>query len=154
MKYLILITFMASLTFGCSPAKVTSTNATKQVTTVAFTTMNDSLLFGKIWSIAKLEGVGRSIVVPSDVVATLIFDAKTLRISGSCCNRYFGEFSIRGNKVTFGKVGATKMLCMGVIGEIENLYQSMLAREQTIQVNDSTLVLSSDRGVITFKASK
>lgn len=154
MKYLFLITVMAFLTGGCSPSKVANSTAKQQVTTIASTSMNDTLLFGKTWSIVKLEGKDRSIVVPSDVVATLIFDAKTSRVYGSCCNRYFGEYSIRGNKVTFDKVGSTKMFCMGIIGDIENLYHSMLASEQTVQVDDSMLVLTSDRGIITFTASK
>lgn len=139
---------------GCSSSKVASSNHSKAVVVQDTVRFDSSLLYTKTWSMVKIESGDKSIDVPSDVVATLVFDQKTSRIHGKCCNSYFGLFSVAGNVVTFDKVGATKMLCMGLIGDIESLYHSLLATPQTVTVDESTLILKSDKGTITFRAKK
>jgi len=139
---------------GCTSAKVSSSEASKSSAAVVVNGFSDTLLYSKTWSMVKIESGDKTLAVPAEEPATLVFDQKTSRIHGRCCNSYFGVFSINGNVVAFDKVGATKMLCMGVIGDIENLYHSLLASPQTITVDESTLILTSDKGTITFRATK
>lgn len=113
-----------------------------------------ALLYAKTWNMVKIESDGRRIDLPADAEATLVFDPQASRIHGTCCNRYFGTFTLTGNVVTFDKIGATKMLCMGAIGDIERLYHRLLAAPLTITVDESALVLKSEKGTITFRAGR
>jgi len=139
---------------GCSSTKVASSNQSKAVAVEDTARFDSALLYGKTWSMVKIESGDKSIDVPTDVVATLVFDKKTSRIHGRCCNSYFGAFVLAGNVLTFDKMGATKMLCMGLIGDIESLYHSLLAAPQIATVDESMLILKSDKGTVTFRANK
>lgn len=139
---------------GCSSAKVASSNHSNTVVVVDTARFDSSLLYAKTWSMVQIESGDRRIDVPTDLEATLVFDQQTSRIHGRCCNSYFGAFTLAGNVVTFDKMGATKMFCMGLIGDIERLYHSLLASPQAITVDESTLILKSDRGTITFRPKK
>lgn len=139
---------------GCSSRKVVFSSHTKAASTANSARFDSLLLYGKTWNMVKIESSDRSIDVPANEVATLVFDQQTSRIHGKCCNSYFGTFTLKGNVVTFDRVGATKMLCIGVIGDIERLYHSLLAVPLTITVDESTLVLKSDQGTITFRAGR
>jgi heat shock protein HslJ len=154
MKAIVPLLAMVAALGGCSSSKVASSNFSKAADVVDTLRFDAALLYAKTWNMVKIESGGRGLDLPADAEATLVFDPQTSRIHGTCCNRYFGTFTLRGNMVTFDRVGATKMLCTGAIGDVERLYHRLLAAPLAIAVDESTLVLTSDQGAITFTADK
>ena len=154
MRLFVFFLAAAAILGGCSSRKVVFSSHTKAASTANSARFDSLLLYSKTWNMVKIESSDRSIDVPAGEEATLVFDQQTSRIHGKCCNGYFGTFTLKGNVVTFDRVGATKMLCMGVIGDIERLYHNLLAAPLTVTVDESMLVLKSDQGTITFKAGK
>lgn len=154
MRFFFFFLALAIVLGGCSSRKVVYSNHTKASAVANSARFDSLLLFSKTWNMVKIESSDRIIDVPADEEATLVFDQQASRVYGRCCNSYFGTFELKGNIVTFDKMGATKMMCMGAIGDIERIYHALLANPQTITVDESTLVLKSDQGTITFKAGK
>ena len=87
--------------------------------------------------------VGEWIISGTDV--TLSLKADGTFAGQSYVNRYFGEYTIDGNKITFGTPGVTMMF--GPEIEKEDAFFKALAGEQTFELADGKLVLS---GGLTF----
>ncbi|WP_320052773.1 META domain-containing protein [uncultured Acetobacteroides sp.] len=154
MKAIVTLLALVAALGGCASFKGGSTSRPEAAAVVDTLHLDTALLYAKTWNMVRIESGDRSIDVPAGEEATLVFDPQTSRIHGTCCNRYFGAFTLRGNVVTFDRVGATKMLCTGAIGDVERLYRRLLAAPLAATVDESTLVLKSDQGTITFKAGK
>lgn len=77
---------------------------------------------------------------------TLVFAAD--RVSGSGgCNRYQADYTLVGDTLTVGPVGATKMGCMDGRGEIERAWFAALGKPLTVARSGDSLVLKSADGV-------
>ncbi|MDF1515013.1 MAG: META domain-containing protein [Anaerolineae bacterium] len=74
---------------------------------------------------------------------TLRFDDS--RISGNAsCNNYFSDYTLDGDKISFGPVGATMMACINM--DDETHYLSSLAGVTGVRVDETQLVLSDGSG--------
>ena len=151
MKYFFISLMLFAMLAGCKSSKV-STSQKESAKTEVTGKFEASMLYATPWRLVKLETPSKTIEVPAGEEATIIFNEKDSRVNGRCCNSYFGSFELKGNVVTFSNMGSTKMMCHGIIGEIETLYHSMLAAPQTISINTKKMVLKSDKGTLYFDA--
>lgn len=86
---------------------------------------NVSTLAGTGWTLIELGG--KTVVREEQHPVTMIFDATGDRVSGSGgCNRYNGPFTQDGDRLTFGVLAATKMMCLNI--ESEDAYFAMLEK--------------------------
>ena len=83
--------------------------------------------------------VGDWIISGTDV--TLSLNADGTFAGQSYVNRYFGEYTLDGNKITFTQMGSTQMF--GPEIEKEDAFFAALAGEQTYEIVDGKLVLEN-----------
>lgn len=151
MKYVFFSLAMVAVLASCSTAKVVKSDA-KDAVKAEMVRVEESRLCATPWRLVKLETNGKTLVVPTDVEATIIFNQKDSRVHGRCCNSYFGMYSLKDNVLTFSKMGSTKMLCQGILNEIEMSYHQILSVPQTVSMDGKTLIFKSEKGIITFSA--
>lgn len=78
-------------------------------------------------------------------------------VSGSAgCNRYMGQATIDGDKITFGKLGSTMMACDEARMNQERKFHDTLAKVKTFRIDsaEQKLFLADETGtdVFTFSA--
>lgn len=67
------------------------------------------------------------------------------RISGTGgCNRYFGGYSISGDRLTFGGVGSTEMACEQPVMAQESAFHAALSAVRSYRRDGETLVLKGE----------
>ncbi|WP_187388370.1 META domain-containing protein [Seonamhaeicola marinus] len=77
------------------------------------------------------------------------FNKATQQASGfSGCNRFFGSYSIDGNSLNFGEMGATKMLCQDDKNTIESSFFKALGKANTILFNKSGFSLFQNKKLL------
>ena len=94
--------------------------------------------------IKKVNGQALS----SGKATTLTLDQKSGRYYGnSGCNNYSGEFTIKGNKITFGPAMSTMMACLDDDNKImkeESMIHRVFENTLTIHQNGQNVVLKDD----------
>jgi len=104
---------------------------------------------GTTWIVIRLEdGSGELSPVIDDTTLTMLYDGE--RVSGTAgCNNYFGAASI-GEKVEFGQLGSTMMMCQEPEGlmEQEQRFLSHLGKTDTITWEGEHLQLRSGETVL------
>ena len=104
---------------------------------------------GTTWIVIRLEdGSGELSPVIDDTTLTMLYDGE--RVSGTAgCNNYFGAASI-GEKVEFGQLGSTMMMCQEPEGlmEQEQRFLSHLGTTDTITSEGERLQLRSGETVL------
>jgi heat shock protein HslJ len=63
------------------------------------------------------------------------------------CNRYFAQYSLRGDSLKFESPGATKMFCEAS-DSLERAFLGMLPEVVTYQVSDTALTLTTKSGLV------
>lgn len=77
---------------------------------------------------------------------TLKFDDATKQVSGFAgCNRFFGTYTVDGNKLTFSNIGATKMLCPENNNTIETDYFKVLESVTNFNLSDNSISLLNNK---------
>ncbi|HEX8901642.1 META domain-containing protein [Vitreimonas sp.] len=106
-------------------------------------------LSGTRWVAQSIEGAPVAYRTP-----TIEFAAD--RISGTGgCNRFFGGYTISGDRISFGGVGATEMACEPVVMAQEAAFHTALSSAQTYRREGETLILSSSAGeALVFRAAQ
>ena len=94
-------------------------------------------LWGSQW---QLQQIGADAVLPQPV-ATLAFPQAGQAAGHGACNRFFGSVTVEGEQLRFGPLGATKMACMGGVGEQESRYLAALQQAQRHEVQGDTLLI-------------
>ncbi|MGV3684874.1 MAG: META domain-containing protein [Daejeonella sp.] len=84
--------------------------------------------------------------------AFLKFDEKENKVSGkAACNSFFAEYEMIGQKITFTRVGSTKMYCEGIMDD-ENRIISELQKVTRYEVKANALYLyAGDTLALTYK---
>lgn len=84
--------------------------------------------------------------------AFLKFDEKENKISGrAACNSFFAEYEMIGQKISFARVGSTKMYCEGIMDD-ENRIISELQKVTRYEVKANVLYLyAGDTLALTYK---
>lgn len=74
-------------------------------------------------------------------------DFETARASGHAgCNRWFASVSAEGEQVTFGDIGATRMMCPPPAMATERAFFDALNRTHSARVENGRLVLRDAAG--------
>lgn len=95
-------------------------------------------LEGKDWEVIQIEDVSEFSKAP-----IITFNVKENKVSGNTgCNNFFGELNLEDNKLTLGKMGATKMLCSDMTAE--DLFFKITDRIAMFKFEDDRLVLLSE----------
>jgi heat shock protein HslJ len=113
-------------------------------------------LTGTTW---RLTQIGDQLVdnPPGDAAAHVQLQAGNSRVTGFAgCNRMFGGYSLNGESLKFGQVGATKMACLeeGRM-ELESRFFETLSQVARWKITNSTLELLDGNGksLATFAAA-
>ena len=86
---------------------------------------------------------------------TLSFNDSTKQVSGFAgCNRFFGSYTIEKNKIKFGPIGATKMLCHGAKEKIETAFFKALESANTLSIADNELKLLDNNKIVLIAHKK
>lgn len=106
-------------------------------------------LQGVEWVVEDIAGTG---IVDSSR-ATLMLDGGKVAGSGSC-NRYFGPYTLVGDKLTFGNMASTMMACPEALMEQEQRFLQALQQVQSFEFTpDGALVLrAGDETILARRA--
>ncbi|MDG5800546.1 copper resistance protein NlpE N-terminal domain-containing protein [Marinilabiliaceae bacterium ANBcel2] len=106
----------------------------------------EGLIMDFKWELVSLKGVDDSIIDKQNRVPFLIFNSEKSQINGnSGCNSFFADFYKKDeNRVSFDRVGATKMACNNM--EVETvLFKIFEETSQYIQVNNSLILMNDSK---------
>jgi heat shock protein HslJ len=98
-------------------------------------------LTGVEWRVSELSGHS---VVPSvdRQQPFIIFDEAKKQASGYAgCNRFFGEYELKGVALTFGQIGVTKRACPDLEEAVETEFLKVLDATRRWRIVDGTLEL-------------
>src|SRR5262245_2742426 len=102
-------------------------------------------LVGTRWRATELAGKPTP-AQDAESEAHLVFDAKG-RVSGSDgCNRMTGDYTLKGDVVTFGKMAGTLMACIGAAAETEGPFREALKSATRLRITGDRLELSDTTG--------
>lgn len=100
-------------------------------------------LAGTGWVLTELAG--KPFTSSEQHPTTVIFDAVGDRVSGSGgCNRYTGPYKQDGEKLSFGALASTKMMCANIAGEDQ--FFAMLAKVASFAREGDWLTLYDAHG--------
>jgi heat shock protein HslJ len=108
-------------------------------------------IFGKQWRLTELNG--RKI---ENTKAYLEIAAAESRMSGNTgCNRMFGAVTVkRNNRITFDRIGATRMFCSGEAGIVESEFTRALESIKRYAATSRTLDLyAGNKRLLRFTAA-
>ncbi len=104
------------------------------------------------WSVAKLPAaVEKNVKIVPDAFIT-IENKKIFGNAGD--NRFFGSFSIEGDRVDFGTIGVTRMA--GPNMKFEDLFLDALNRTKYLEMKEGNLCFLNDKRelLVAFKVKK
>ncbi len=86
------------------------------------------------------------------ILITLGFDKDENRFFGSVVNRYFGTYTVDGDKISLETAGSTMMAGPETEMMVEQQYLDVLPTVQTFAFDDGKLVLTTDKDeILTFE---
>jgi heat shock protein HslJ len=88
------------------------------------------------------------------VTQTITF-AKAGKVNGDAgCNRFLGDYGVKGSRIDIGPLGSTLMFCEGVM-DAEQEYLKALEKATAFSVTGTRLTLFGPRGatLLTFRSS-
>lgn len=89
---------------------------------------------------------------PNGAEITLMFSDTDNRASGKVVNRYFGTYTIDGNKLTFGPMASTMMMGPEPLMQAEYQYLQDLPKTVSYEATSNGLTLNlSDNRQLKFK---
>lgn len=89
---------------------------------------------------------------PNGAEITLMFSDTDNRASGKVVNRYFGTYTIDGNKLTFGPMASTMMMGPKPLMQAEYQYLQDLPKTVSYEATSNGLTLNlSDNRQLKFK---
>jgi putative lipoprotein len=119
-------------------------------TTMAETT--PPVLMGSTWLAEDIGGRG----VIDRAQTTISFEPEG-RVAGSGgCNRYFGSVTIKGDAISFGKLGSTMMACAPALMDQEQKFFDALAATRSYRFDDPghKLVFLGEDGALLVRFSQ
>ena len=110
-------------------------------------------LEGTTWKLAKMEAIPAKAVDAEADFFTLQFSAADTLVSGRTnCNRFFGKYELKGQKLSFGNLGMTRMACPDM--QYEDAFVRMLDEVDRYEIVGSELKLYDDKTLLAgFRAA-
>jgi len=135
-KFLLSMILIALLAASCSAFNPTGTND----------------LEGSQWNLLYIN---KSTPLEGSTFTIEFEDGEVHGRSG--CNSYFGEYTVKGNEISFGMLAATEMACMEPEGimQQEQEYLTFLSEVVTWSVEGEQLILKQEvQDQLTFQKAK
>jgi len=131
---------MAVISTGCKSKNMDSGNQPDMLTTIAE------------WQLSSINGNAPVADQYSRGLPSAAF-TKENKVSGhGGCNRYSGEYTLDGDKLTFGKMLSTKMFCPG---GGEEVYMKALGSITAFKASkDKLILLNGSQEVLVFVPKK
>ena len=109
-------------------------------------------LEGTTWKLAKMEAIPAKAVDAEADFFTLQFSAADTLVSGRTnCNRFFGKYELKGQKLEFENLGMTRMACPDM--QYEDAFVKMLDDVDRFEIKGSELTFfDDDKSLAVFKA--
>ena len=96
---------------------------------------------GPEWQLLEISGMSVS-PLPGERRPFIRFDGTKKQATGFAgCNNFFGGYELDGPSLKFGPIGATRMFCEGVSGEVEMRFMEALEQTRIWDRRDETLLL-------------
>ena len=139
-RVLVCLVALASLAAGCSESSAPLASPSATIT--------PGQLSGT-WTLVSIRPAGQTEqATPVGAAYALTFADGRLSVRADC-NTCGGEFALSGQTLTAGPaLACTRAACPTM--EFESVYTRLLSGEGTVTLSDSTLLLSSPRGVLRF----
>lgn len=84
-------------------------------------------------------------VIPSGVHMSVEFKPDGALSGDGGCNRFFGSYSISGNRIKIGPIASTRIGCPGLL-ELETAFFATLEAAKSFEMDGTTLVLFNGAG--------
>ena len=98
------------------------------------------------WEVEYICSDNKEMSPPADHQATLAFLGDS-KISGTTgCNRFFGEFSVKGENLNFDNVGSTRMMCPDMA--FETAFIDAIAKTCSYTIKGENMTLMDNSGNI------
>lgn len=111
-------------------------------------------LAGSAWTLISFETDTGVIEASTEAPATLTFAAASEqagRVSGSGgCNRYFGSYTLTGDRLHIRAMGSTRMMCDPVRMEQEGRFFQALSTAERCELSQGELLIVYARGRLRF----
>ena len=109
-----------------------------------------------LWTLVAMNGTPNTIgLVPT----TALFDPGAEPGKGSVggvamCNNYNGGYTVAEDQLTVTDVASTMIRCPDTVMQAETTYLELLGTAQTYQVFGQTLIVTSEKGLLTYVANR
>ena len=109
-------------------------------------------LEGTTWKLAKMEAIPAKAIDAEADFFTLEFNAADTMVAGRTnCNRFFGKYELKGQKLEFENLGMTRMACPDM--QYEDAFVKMLDEVDRFEIKGAELTLFDDhKALAVFKA--
>lgn len=107
-------------------------------------------LISSNWEVIEVGGITEFEKSPN-----MRIDVENNRVNGYAgCNQFFGDLSIETNKISFGNVGSTRMMCPDMT--LEDAFFAAIGKISTYKFDDEHLVFLSENNdaLMTLKPVK
>ncbi len=106
------------------------------------------------WTLISFETDMGVILAVKEAPATLTFSAigeQAGSLSGSGgCNRYFGSYTLTGDRLHIGAMGSTRMMCDSVRMEQEDRFFQALSIAECCELSQDELLIAYAGGMLRF----
>lgn len=94
---------------------------------------NESLTLHREWIVEDVMGGG----VIDNAQLTLNIDEEGRASGHSGCNRFMGQATIDGEKISFGALAGTRMACAEALMDIEQKYLDALSKTASFRIDET-----------------
>ena len=109
---------------------------------------DNTMLFNNEWRLVKMGSKNMKYEEGCEPI-TLLLTSEPENVSGfSGCNRYFGKFATKKNKLSFKQMACTLMACPQQDMNLEDRYLQLLDKVNSFTLQNDTLMLLKDDKVL------
>ncbi len=106
----------------------------------------DQSLTDATWRLVSLNQGGVAVPVLADTTPEITFEADGRVVGSGGCNRFFGGYTLDGNKLTFEALSSTEMACEPEIMDQETAMLTLLGAVTNYERAEDVLLLNTDTG--------
>ena len=109
-----------------------------------------------LWTLVAMNGVVNTVGL---VATTVLFDPGSEPGQGfvggvAMCNNYHGGYAVEEDQLAVSELASTKISCPETTMQAEATYLELLGTAQTYQVFGQTLIITSEKGLLTYVANR
>ena len=99
------------------------------------------------WKLARMESIPAKAITAEEDAFVMEFSAADTMVAGRTnCNRFFGKYELKGQKLSFGDLGMTRMACPDM--KYEDAFVKMLDEVDSYAIEGSELKFYDDKKVV------